>query len=91
MNDITTPIICLCNYNINDAIELQKLFIQYYNRTNNLYLINISLDTSQKQPNTEQIINKMSNLYNVNLNTMNINVWKYMIDLVLRHIKNKNT
>jgi hypothetical protein len=92
MSDITTPIICLCNYNINDAIELQKLFIQYYNRTNNLYLINISLDTSQqKKPNTEQIINKMPNLYNVNLNTMNINVWKYMIDLVLRHIKNKNT
>jgi hypothetical protein len=89
MNDYTTPIICLCNYPINDVIELQKLFIQYYNRTNNLYIINISLNTSLLQ-NPELFLQNIQYLYQVNINTMNIHVWKYMIDLVLRHIKNNN-
>jgi len=76
------PIICLCNYSINDVIKLQELFMTYYNRTHlNLYIINISLSL----PYDNFYI--PLNIYNVNLNITNIYMWKYMIDLVLRHHK----
>ena len=79
----TDPIICLCNYSIKDVIKLQELFITYYNRTpENLYIINISLS-----PLYDSLYIPL-NIYNVNLNTRNIYIWKYMIDLVLRHYKN---
>ena len=79
------PIICLCDYSIEDVIHLQELFIKYYNRTNeDLYIINISLSTSYDN------VCIPSNIYKVNLTHGNMYIWKYMIDLVLRHIKTKN-
>jgi len=75
------PIICLCNYDPKDVIKLQELFITYYNRNNiNLYIINISLS-----PPLYDNLYIPPNIYNVNLNKTNIYMWKYMIDLVLRH------
>lgn len=78
------PIICLCNYSIEDAIHLQELFIKYYNRTNtDLYIINISLSK------TYENVYIPSNIYKVNITHGNMYIWKYMIELVLKHhIKN---
>ena len=86
MND-PTPIICLCNYQIPDVIKLQELFEKYYNRINNLYIINIA----GTNPTTDTtVLGDYPYIYHVNMNTDNIDIWKYMIDLVLRHsITNK--
>jgi hypothetical protein len=86
MND-PTPIICLCNYPILDVIKLQELFEKYYNRINNLYIINIA----GTNPTTDTtVLSEYPYIYHVNMNTDNIDIWKYMIDLVLRHsITNK--
>ena len=35
----TKPIIVLCRYNTKDVLEIQKLFIKYYNK-NNIYFVN---------------------------------------------------
>jgi hypothetical protein len=80
----TEPIICLCDYSITDVIKLRELFITFYNKIpENLYIINICYS-----PIIDHIYIP-ENIYHVNINTQNIYIWKYMIDLVLRHHKNK--
>ena len=78
----TEPVICLCNFSIKDVIKLRDLLITYYNiSVDNLYIINISVS-----PAYDDIVIPY-NIYNVNMNTRNIYIWKYMIDLVIRHHK----
>ena len=84
MTNSTDPVICLCNYSIEDVIKLRNLFITYYNRTpDNFYIINIYYSPSIDHIYIPQ------NIYNVNLNTRSIYIWKYMIDLVVRHHNSK--
>lgn len=78
IND-SKPIIILCRYNTKDVMELQNLFLRYYNK-DNIYFINSSPELFEnekiKNINTEQ-----NGIWN------DKNIWKHHIDKIINKIE----
>jgi len=77
MND-TKPIIVLCRYPTRDVLQLQKLFMKYYN-VKNIYFINSS---------SEQFENDtIKNIYTEKNSVWNdVNIWKEGLNDIIKKI-----
>lgn len=77
IND-TKPIIVLCRYNTKEVLQLQQLFVKYYNRTN-LYFVNSSNEVFEN--------NKIKNIYTEKNNQWNdADIWNEGINDIRRKI-----
>jgi hypothetical protein len=76
------PIIVLCKYTTRDVLELQKLFIKYYKKTN-IYFINSSNEIFEND-NIKNIYTEKNNVWN------DVNAWKEGIYCIIKKINSKN-